>query len=538
MSALLEVNDLHVGFAGTDVVRGVDLAVHAGRCVAIVGESGSGKSVTARALLGLNGPTAHVRATALTVDGRDARGFTHEQWDGVRGVFAGYVLQDALTSLDPLRTIGKEVGEVVRQHRVVPRDQIQARVLETLTATGFPDAGDRVGQYAHELSGGLRQRALIAAAVAAHPRVLIADEPTTALDVTVQRQVLDLLAERVAGGAGLLLVSHDLAVVSDIADEVLVMADGEIVEHGPTAQVLGDPQHERTRALLAAIPSKNSRGTRLSSPVTDRIPLPRRSIDAGDVVLRAQGLAKTYRLPGGGTTPALDDVGFELRRGEVLGIVGESGSGKSTAAAVVLGLLTPDAGTVELLGEPWSPLPERVRRERRRRVQFVPQDPLSSFDPRWTVERVLTEAVHDVRGRALRILAGEWLEKVGLKPEVLTRSPRTLSGGQRQRVAIARALAARPDVLVCDEPVSALDVSVQAQVLDLLADLQAHEGVSTILISHDLGVVSHTSDRVLVMQGGRVVESGTTDAVLETPQHAYTQALLAALPTIEREEVA
>ncbi|WP_421106543.1 dipeptide ABC transporter ATP-binding protein [Streptomyces sp. NEAU-S77] len=538
---LVEVDALRVGFrarGGTvPAVHGVSFAVHPGECVAIVGASGSGKSVTARSLVGLNPREAVIRADALRVDGRDATRFSQRDWRALRGRFAGLVLQDALVSLDPLRTVGQEVGEAIRHHRLVPRARARERVLDTLRAVGMPEPERRIDAHPHELSGGLRQRSLIASAIAAEPRLIIADEPTTALDVTVQRQIVELLAARVADGTGLLLISHDLAVVADIADRVLVMERGRVVEDGPVREVLRRPRAPYTRQLLAAIPSAASRGARLTGdrPTATATPgepgSPRRSDD--EVVLEASRLTKTYALRGPGQErfTALDDVSFRLHRGEALGIVGESGSGKTTCADIVLALTRPDSGEVRLHGHPWSVLTERERRASRRLVQYVPQDPLSSFDPRWTVGQVLAENIPRQDSRAQRRdLAVAALERVGLTAGHLTRRPRSLSGGQRQRVAIARALIAEPEIIVCDEPLSALDVLIQAQVLDLIGDLRAELGTSLLFISHDLGVVHHLADRVLVFKEGRVVERGDVDEVLKAPRHAYTRELLASLP--------
>ncbi|WP_063731457.1 dipeptide ABC transporter ATP-binding protein [Streptomyces sp. RTd22] len=538
---LVEVDALRIGFrarGGTvPAVHGVSFAVHPGECVAIVGESGSGKSVTARSLVGLNPREAVTRADALRVDGRDATRFSQRDWRALRGRFAGLVLQDALVSLDPLRTVGQEVGEAIRHHRLVPRARARERVLDTLRAVGMPEPERRIDAHPHELSGGLRQRALIASAIAAEPELIIADEPTTALDVTVQRQIVELLAARVAGGTGLLLISHDLAVVADIADRVLVMERGRVVEDGPVREVLRRPRAPYTRQLLAAIPSAASRGARLTgdrpaaTAARGEPASPRRSDD--EVVLEASRLTKTYALRGPGQErfTALDDVSFRLHRGEALGIVGESGSGKTTCADIVLALTRPDSGEVRLHGHPWSVLTERERRASRRLVQYVPQDPLSSFDPRWTVGQVLAENIPRQDSRAQRRdLAVAALERVGLTADHLTRRPRSLSGGQRQRVAIARALIAEPEIIVCDEPLSALDVLIQAQVLDLIADLRAELGTSLLFISHDLGVVHHLADRVLVFKEGRVVERGDVDEVLKAPRHAYTRELLASLP--------
>ncbi|TQS46200.1 dipeptide ABC transporter ATP-binding protein [Cryptosporangium phraense] len=531
---MIEVEDLHVRFGAVHAVRGVSFTIDAGQSVAIVGESGSGKSVTARSLIGLAGRGATMRAERLRIDGTDARRLPEGKWRRIRGRRVGFVLQDALVSLDAARTVGAEIGEALRTHGTVARSAVGERVVELLREVGVPEPEARAGQYPHQLSGGLRQRALIASAIAADPALLIADEPTTALDVTVQAQILQLLAQRRAAGTALLLISHDLAVVLSVADRVLVMKDGVFVEQGPTRQVLEDPQHPYTKTLLAAVPVAHARGTRLSPTAGLNVAQPRPKIGT-DVVLAARGLRKTFRLPGRQVLTAVDDVSFELRPGETLGIVGESGSGKTTAARLLLDLETPDAGSVEIDGARWSDLDARAHRNLRRRIQVVYQDPLSSFDPRYPVHRIIAEplVVAGADRAARRQRVRELLDHVGLDPDVLGRRPAQLSGGQRQRVAIARALAPRPQVLVCDEPVSALDVSIQAQVLDLLADLQAEFGLSYVFISHHLGVIYHVSDRVLVMKDGRIVESGDVDRIFHHPEHAYTKTLLASVPTLD-----
>ncbi len=560
---LLAVRDLAVTFRhrgqAVPAVRGVSFEIGAGECVALVGESGSGKSVTARSLLGLAGHGADVRAEELTWRDTDLRRLTERQWRELRGRRIGLVLQDALTSLDPLRRVGAEVAEPLELHRTVIRRRRTARVRELLTSVGVPRPDLRARQYPHELSGGLRQRALIASALAAGPELIIADEPTTALDVTVQAQILELLAGLKRDGTALLLISHDLAVVAQIADRVLVLKDGLVVEEGPAHQVLTDPRDAYTQRLLAAVPGPDSRGRRLSpadgpraadDAVAEDAPEAGAAPDAGilpvpetppivsrataEVVLRASGLRKAYRAPGGEETVALDDVSFELRRHEILGLVGESGSGKSTAARVALGLTGLDAGDVTFLGEEWSGVGEPQRRARRPRIQLVSQDPLGSFDPRHRVGTIVAEGLARIGvprpDRARRV--GELLAGVGLPVDAASRRPSSLSGGQRQRVAIARALATEPEVIVCDEAVSALDVSIQAQVLDLLAELRDRTGVALLFISHDLGVIHHIADRVLVMKDGKVVEHGDVHDVFTEPQHPYTQRLLASLPTL------
>jgi peptide/nickel transport system ATP-binding protein len=598
---VIDVEGLRVSFPGrrgtTDVVRDVGFSLRAGECLAIVGESGSGKSVTARALVGLAGRGAAVSARRLRLGDTDLTGLSDREWRRVRGGRIGLVLQDALQSLDPLRQVGAEIAETLVNHRTVPRPAIPARVIQLLEQSRVPEPEVRARQYPHELSGGLRQRALIAAAMAADPEVLIADEPTTALDVSVQAQILNLLAERKAAGTAILLISHDLSVVARLADRVAVMFGGRLVEEGPAAELLAEPWHPYTRELLAAVPALHAKGLRLSAArgagvagpgpgggcvFAARCPLavaachaaepeptevgPGHSVrcprtaepwpappardarsqpswiaeragpvpaETGDVVLAVDGLVKSFRSPDRTTRRVVDDVSFELTAGGTLGLVGESGAGKTTVAQLVLGLLEPDAGSVRLLGQDWSPGREAARRPARRQIQLVPQDPMAAFDPRYPVAAIIGEALGTAGSRTPRrreAEIAELLELVGLDASFAARRPRELSGGQRQRVAIARALAPRPAVLVSDEPVSALDVSVQAQILDLFADVQDWSGVAMLFISHDLGVIYHVSDRILVMRDARVIESGSVEEVFARPREPYTRELIEALP--------
>ncbi|MFJ5925159.1 dipeptide ABC transporter ATP-binding protein [Kitasatospora sp. NPDC092948] len=519
---LVTIERLSVSFSAAagrvEAVRGVSLTVRRGQFVALVGESGSGKSVTARSLVGLAGRGARLEAAALRFDGTDLSTLNSRQWRALRGRRIGYVLQDALGSLDPLRRIGAEVTEAAREHRTSPPHDLADEAVRLLDQVGVPQPRLRSRQFPHELSGGLRQRALIAAALSAHPDLLIADEPTTALDATVQRQVLGLLRERTADGTAVLLISHDLAVVAEFADYVYVMREGQFVEAGPPARVLRAPNHPYTRALVAAVPDGSVRAAPPGRP--------------GRLVLRAEGLTKSHRLPDRSTLRAVRGVSLEVRAGETLGVVGESGSGKTTVGRMLAGLLRPDAGRIELDGREWTGLRGAERRRARLRVQVVHQDPLSSFDPRHTVRRLLAEPLcaMGVRGRQQREQAALLLDQVGLPVQALDRLARDLSGGQRQRLAIARAVATRPDVMVCDEPVSALDATVQAQVLDLFEQTQKQFGVAYVFISHDLGVVRRVSHRVLVLKDGQVVEAGPAAQVLDAPQHPYTRQLLDAAP--------
>jgi peptide/nickel transport system ATP-binding protein len=548
---LLRLESLNVSF-GRDpldrpVVRDVSLELYPGRCLGIVGESGSGKSVTARTLIGLTGATAKIAVAGFEFNGRQLSGFKDRDWRRIRGREIGFVSQDALVSLDQLRKVGREVGEGLKLHRAVRgKSVLEARVVELLTQVDVPDAAVKARQLPHELSGGQRQRALIASALALDPKVLIADEPTTALDATVQAQVLELLAATRDRGKALIIISHDLAVVSQMADEVLVMRHGEVVERGSADAVLSNPQHEYTQRLLDAVPSGHSRGARLSHLDAPRLGTfaqfgPRHAARAAEEqdhhaapLLEVDGVVKRFRGPDRVLRTAVQDVSFSLGAGETLGIVGESGSGKSTTARIVMALESPDAGEVSLLGRPWSKLSERERRDRRHEISIIYQDPLSSFDPRWSSQRIVQDSVAtQVDGEEQqRRGVGELFDLVGLPRALHARRPLELSGGQRQRVAIARALAPRPSVIVCDEPVSGLDVSIQAQVLDLLVDLRDQLKVSYLFISHDLGVVHHISDRVLVMNQGRVVEHGDAEDVLRRPSDPYTQKLVAAVPRL------
>lgn len=549
------IRNLSVAFSNpredVAVVHNVDLEIQPGECLAVVGESGSGKSVTARTLIGLTGDNALITADAVELNGVDQRDNTPSQWRNVRGAQVGYILQDALVSLDPLRPIGREIDDVLRIHTKLSKAQRTQRVLQLLADVGIPEPEQRLRQRSGDLSGGLRQRALIASAIALNPPLLVADEPTTALDATVQQQILDLLAHFKQQGTALLLISHDLAVVGHLADRIAVMQSGRIVETGPSAEVLGDPQHAYTQRLLEAVPTDRPRGTRLSDqPVTiskhqrERIKSRQQTEettqsaatkDIQEPLVVGTHLRKVYKNPDRSLRIAVNDVSFSLKRGSTLGIVGESGSGKSTVARMVLGLTAPDAGSVRFNGREWSALSERERRPDRRRIAAIYQDPLGSFDPQWTVADLLSDALiagDKISRSDRRAEIVQLLETVGLSSAYLERRPQNLSGGQRQRIAIARAVASGPEVIVCDEPVSALDVSVQAQVLDLLDELQREFDFSYLFISHDLGVVQHVSDEIIVMRQGTVVEAGRTHEIFHNPTHPYTRSLLDSAPRL------
>ncbi|NTF97804.1 dipeptide ABC transporter ATP-binding protein [Agrobacterium tumefaciens] len=542
-----DVRNLSISFPGTgasriNAVRDVSFTVRQGEILGVVGESGSGKSVTMRSLVGLQGPAARTDSDLHEVMGQDTRSFSEKAWRNLRGRSVGLVLQDALVSLDPLRNVGNEIVEAVRAHGGISARDAHIRALKLMADVGIPSPEIYARLYSHQLSGGLRQRALIASAIAAEPSLIIADEPTTALDVRVQAQILTLLKTLVHRGAGLIIISHDIGVIGRISDRTIVMRNGEIVETGQTRELLDSPQDPYTRRLLQAIPSGSSRGYRLSQPVVtdshDRQPaaavrLPARKIIAEDVVIDVKGVSKSYSLPSGGTRYAVNDVSFRIRRGETIGLVGESGSGKSSIAKMIMGLLPPDDGTILLEGQSWSDVPEKHRRKRRAAIQIVTQDTLGVFDPRYTVEQSIREAIEEtlsIERSAIIPEIHKLIDWVGLPSRHLEKSLRDLSGGERQRVAIARALATRPRLMVCDEPVSALDLSIQAQILDLLWDLQSEASLSYLFISHDLGVVHHLSDHVIVMRDGRIVESGSATDIFENPRHPYTAELLAAVP--------
>jgi peptide/nickel transport system ATP-binding protein len=524
---LLTVEGLHVRFGNSDpVVCGADLTVGRGQTVAMVGESGSGKSTTAAAILGLLPPGGRITAGRIVFDGIDLAAGDRRLLRSIRGRRIGYVPQDPMTNLNPVWKVGFQIREALRAN--TDGSDSRRRAVELLAEAGMPDPAKQAGRYPHQLSGGMCQRALIAIGLAGRPQLLIADEPTSALDVTVQRQVLDHLQHLTESlGTALLLITHDLALAAERAESVLVVHRGVAVESGAAQDILRNPQHSYTRRLVAAAPSLSVR-TR-----------PRPAGDQSDDIIVASGLTKAYRESRGAPWRraefrAVDDVSFRLRRGGTLAIVGESGSGKSTLARMVLGLLRPTAGRVVFDGDQDVGQLDRGRAFAfRRRVQPVFQNPYSSLDPMYTVFRAIEEPlrIHRVGDRARRAQAvAELVDQVALPSSVLGRLPRELSGGQRQRVAIARALALRPDVLVCDEAVSALDVLVQAQILDLLTELQAQLGLTYLFISHDLAVIRQIADDVLVMRAGRVVEQASTEELFSAPREEYTRALLQAIP--------
>ncbi|MFD5844130.1 dipeptide ABC transporter ATP-binding protein [Streptomyces chartreusis] len=517
---ILEIADLGVTFStGTgDVpaVREVSLHVRPGETLALVGESGSGKSTVALATMGLLPGNARASGR-VTVDGTDVVGAAEAALARLRGRTASMVFQEPATALDPLTRVGSQIAEVVRNHRKVSRSEAARVAVDLLRRVGIPGPERRASAFPFQLSGGQRQRVVIAMAIANSPALLVADEPTTALDVTVQAEILDLLRRLAAdSGTGVLLVTHNMGVVADFADRVAVMLRGEIVETGSVEDVLLRPRHEYTRSLLSAVPRLRLSGT--DAPATQEPPVVRLS----DVSVRF------------GRVRALDGVSFDVRPGDTVGLVGESGSGKSTAARVALGLVAPASGSVSLFGTDLGRARGRARRALLSGVGVVLQDPVASLDARMSVAECVAEPLR-VHRRGMtsaerRARVAEVLELVRLPAELADRGPRELSGGQRQRVSLARALVLRPRLLVADEPTSALDVSVQRTVLEVIAELQRELGFACLLVSHDLAVVQEFARRVVVLRDGRIEEQGPTMATLLRPETEYTRRLIAAVP--------
>jgi len=538
-SKLLAVHDLSVSFAGKPVVQGVSFEMAAGEKLALVGESGSGKSVTALSLLRLVGE-AQLSGRAL-LDGRDLLGLSEREMQGVRGGDIAMIFQEPMTALNPLMTVGAQVAEVLQLKQALSRGQALTQAVELLATTGIPEPGRRAQSFPHQLSGGQRQRAMIAMALASRPRLLLADEPTTALDVTLRGQILDLLADlQRQTGMAVLMITHDLNLVRRFADRVAVMEKGALVEQGAVAEVMQNPQHAYTRKLLASRPVRN---------VVEPEP-------AGEaVVVQTRALQVSYAtpLPGirgwfkKGAFVAVKGADMLLRPGRTLGVIGESGSGKSTLAQAVLGLL-PATGELQVAGRPWQQPAIRnsaANLALRRKIQVVFQDPFSSLSPRMTVEEIVGEGLQihapELAAGPRRERVLQMLGEVGLTeaqfPGLLQRYPHEFSGGQRQRLAISRALIMEPEVLVLDEPTSALDVTIQQQVLALLQRLQKERGLAYLLITHDVDVIRAMAHEVLVMKDGQIVEQGGVQAVLTAPQQAYTRQLVEAAGVVAESAV-
>ena len=554
MTTLIDIQGLNVAFPGHQAVRNLDLQLRAGETLALVGESGCGKSTTALALLGLLPRHAKVQGRVL-FEGKDLLALPERRRCALRGDRIAMIFQEPMTSLNPVLTLGDQIGEALRLHRGASARAARARAIELLDMVRVPEPHRRVDDYPHHLSGGQRQRAMIAAAIACQPALLVADEPTTALDVTVQAQILTLLDDlRGELGMGLLLITHDLAVVGEWADRVAVMVHGEKVEEGAASVLLSQPRHPYTRGLLGAslrlddathystlrLPEIRTRLDPASGkPVFGLVTPPRAVAAANDPAARAGGpllqvqdLRVQYHTRGG-TTTAVDGVTFDIAPGETVGLVGESGCGKSTLSRALVRLLTPASGRIVLRGEDTAHLDAGRLAAYRQSVQMIFQDPYASLNPRHTVADILAAAlrIHRVKDRdERRRRIHHILDAVGLPREALARYPSEFSGGQRQRIGIARALVLRPALVICDEPVSALDVSVQAQILNLLVDLKDEFRLSYLFISHDLSVVHYLADRVLVMNAGRIVEEGPNATLWRNARHPYTRSLIAALP--------
>jgi peptide/nickel transport system ATP-binding protein len=552
---LLSVKNLRVTFRidrtnTFEALKGVSFDVMPNETVALVGESGSGKSVTSLAILGLL-PKENSKIdpqSRVEFEGKNLLSLSKQQLRELRGDDISMIFQEPMSSLNPVFTVGYQIQEVLKEHKNLTGDAARKRAIELLKEVGIPSADERIDYYPHQMSGGQQQRVMIAMAIACEPKLLIADEPTTALDVTIQKQILDLIAEiQKKHGMSVLFITHDLAVVGDIADRVVVMRNGEIREQGDTKAVFANPQNDYTKALLACRPVVDSRPKRL--PVIEDFMAGRAEVmrseqrgrgvsESDPVVLEVKGLCKDFYsregLFGKKTFHAAKDVSFKLRKGKTLGLVGESGSGKTTVGLTVMRLHDATRGEAWFDGKNIFAMSEKEFLPYKKRIQIVFQNPYASLNPRFTVGQILMEPmiIHGIgaNGEDRSKMAFELLAKVGLPEMSFYKYPHEFSGGQRQRIAIARCLTMKPDILICDESVSALDVSVQAQVLNLLQDLQDEFGLSYIFISHDLAVVKYMSDEVMVMSNGEVVEHGDSDDLYDAPKHEYTRKLLDSIP--------
>ena len=555
---LLQIRDLEVGFQTqrgvVPAVRGVSLTLYAGQTLAIVGESGSGKTTTAQAIINLLPGNGKVTAGEILFEGRDLTTLSAKAIQDVRGRLIGYVPQDPMSNLNPVWNIGYQVEEAIKANGVAQGKGARARTIQVLEEAGLSDAKDRLKQYPHQFSGGMRQRVLIGIGLSARPKLLIADEPTSALDVTVQRQILDHLGTLTRDyGTSVLFITHDLGLAAERAEQLVVMYKGKVVESGPSQEILANPQHPYTQRLVAAAPSLASRRIQskksieidtpqifsqggIDTALIDRAALREKSAPATDLI-SVKNVSKMYRIRTSGLKYtellAVKDVSFGIKKGTTSAIVGESGSGKSTVAKLILQLESLTSGTIEFDGKDVAGLKGKELLNFRRRVQPVFQDPYGSLDPQYNVgntisEPLLAHGIGNKKERQARVL--ELLDQVSLPATTQFRYPSELSGGQRQRIAIARALALKPDVLVLDEAVSALDVLVQGQVLNLLTELQTELDLTYLFITHDLAVVRLVADNVCVMRKGEIVEAASTDDVFDNPQQTYTQELLSAIP--------
>ncbi|WP_368917124.1 dipeptide ABC transporter ATP-binding protein [Corynebacterium striatum] len=550
---LLEMKDVHISFetsTGTvEAVRGVNLSIYPGQSVAIVGESGSGKSTTAMSILGLLPGTGKVTKGQILFEGEDITHYNNKQFEALRGNKIGLVPQDPMSNLNPVWRIGTQVEESLKANNVIEGSERGKRVVEILEEAGLPDAERRAKQYPHEFSGGMRQRALIGIGLAARPKLLIADEPTSALDVTVQKTILDHLEHLTESlGNAVLFITHDLGLAAERAEHLIVMHRGRIVESGPSRDILRDPEHPYTRRLVTAAPSLASSRIRAAQEAgieTEELKTGTASHAANieeETVISVRNLTKEFDIRGQRgekkLLKAVDDVSFDIRRGTTMALVGESGSGKSTVANMVLGLLEPTSGTIEFEGKDTSKLSKKELFNLRRKMQVVFQNPYGSLDPMYSIFKCIEEplALHKVGSRKEReARVAELLDMVSMPRSAMRRYPNELSGGQRQRIAIARALALRPEVIVLDEAVSALDVLVQNQIIQLLAELQSELKLSYLFITHDLAVVRQTADDIVVMKKGQVMEAGTSDSIFNDPQEEYTRNLINSVPGMHLE---
>ncbi|AHM04528.1 Dipeptide transport ATP-binding protein DppD [Roseibacterium elongatum DSM 19469] len=556
--SLLEIENLTVEFPTRRqtfvAVKDAHLTVEPGQIHGLVGESGAGKSTIGAAVMGLLERPGRIAGGLIRFRGEEISGLDAEAMQALRGKKISMIFQDPLTSLNPLFTVKQQLVETIRAHLDLSEDAAEARAVELIDRVGIPNPQERVNQYPHQFSGGMRQRVVIALALCSEPDVIIADEPTTALDVSIQAQILDLIKELARERqVGVILITHDMGVIADTTDKVTVMYQGEVVESGATGDVLGRPQHPYTKSLIAAVPRPTiklarfpliSYGGRVTEFHIEDLARswPTDASERGKPLIEAEGITKTF-LSKGAILPsrrqyftAVDQARFEIRQGEVFGLVGESGSGKSTIARMIAGLYPVDGGAVRYRGQDVTAGKSGVPDWYRREIQMIFQDPYSSLNPRMRVDSIVAEPARHhgiLSGPALKARVDELLDRVGLGAEAGLKYPHEFSGGQRQRISIARALATQPKFLICDEPTSALDVSIQAQILNILKDLQEHLNLTMLFISHDLPVVRQMCDRVGVMKDGKLVEVAETETLFSRPQHAYTQHLLSLMPRLD-----
>ena len=556
--ALLEIENLTVEFPTRrqlfTAVDRANLTVEPGQIHGLVGESGAGKSTIGAAVMGLLDPPGRIASGLIRFKGEEISGLDAEAMRGLRGKKISMIFQDPLTSLNPLFTVGQQLSETISTHLGLSDTEAKSRAIDLLTRVGIPEPEIRFDQYPHQFSGGMRQRVVIALALCSEPDVIIADEPTTALDVSIQAQILDLIKELARERAvGVILITHDMGVIADTTDVVTVMYQGQVVETGPTENVMGTPTHDYTRSLIAAVPRPHLKlhrfpiiayGGRITEFAIEDLARdwPETQVARDKALLEVRGLTKRFL-----SRPALmrsrrqyftavDKADFEIREGEVFGLVGESGSGKSTIARMIAGLYPVDGGSVHFAGQDVTSGKRGVPEDYRRQIQMIFQDPYSSLNPRMRVDQIVAEPARHhglLAGAALKRRVDELLDRVGLGASAGLKYPHEFSGGQRQRISIARALATQPRFLICDEPTSALDVSIQAQILNILKDLQEHLGLTMLFISHDLPVVRQMCDRVGVMKNGQLVEVAETEKLFATPQAAYTRDLLSLMPRLD-----